>query len=94
MGKSTLKIRVLVGVFAVVYVTIVLVVWTVQTRAAADRLDDLMGPSVACAVDTVDWAIEPEVLHVARVLVDRWKSADAAFRLSQTGSCGDRFLLR
>ena len=68
------------GVLAAVYVAIVLTVWTVQTREAADRLDGLMGPSVSCAVDTVDWAIEPEVLHVARVLADRWKSADAAAR--------------
>ena len=80
MRKSTLKIRVLAGVLAVVYAAIVLIVWTVQTRAAADRLDGMMGPSVSCAVDTVDWAIEPEVLHVARVLVDRWKSADVAAR--------------
>ena len=80
MGKSSLKIRVLAGGLAVLYVAIVLIAWIVQTRAAAGRLDGLMGPSVACAVDTVDWAIEPEVLHVARVLVDRWKSADAAAR--------------
>ena len=80
MGKSTLKIRVLAGVLAAVYVVIVLSVWFVQTRAAADRLDGLMEPSVACAIDTVDWAIEPEVLHVARVLANRWKSADAAAR--------------
>ena len=80
MRKSTRKVRILAGVLAVLYVAIVLNVWFVQTRAAADRLDGLMGPSVACAIDTVDWAIEPEVLHVARVLVDRWKSADAAAR--------------
>ena len=80
MGKGTLKIRVLAGILAVVYVAVVLTVWFVQTRAAADRLDGLMGPSVSCAVDTVDWAIEPEVLHAARVLVDKWKSADAAAR--------------
>ena len=80
MRKSIRKIRVLAGVLAVAYVAIVLVVWTVQTRAAADRLDGLMEPSVSCAVDTVDWAIEPEVLHAARVLVDKWKSADAAAR--------------
>ena len=78
MRKSALKVRVLAGVLAVVYVAVVLIVWTVQTRAAADRLDSLMEPSVACAIDTVDWAIEPEVLHVARVLADRWKSADVA----------------
>ena len=78
--KSTRKIRVLAGGLAVVYVALVLIVWMVQTRAAADRLDGLMEPSVACAVDTVDWAIEPEVLHVVRVLADRWKSADAAAR--------------
>ena len=80
MRKGTRKIRVLAGVLAVAYVAIVLIVWSVQTRAAADRLDGLMEPSVACAIDTVDWAIEPEVLHTARVLADRWKSADAAAR--------------
>lgn len=80
MRKSTRKVRVLAGVLAVVYAAVVLVVWTVQTRAAADRLDGLMGPSVACAIDTVDWAIEPELLHIARVLADRWKSADVAPR--------------
>ena len=75
-----MKIRVLAGVLAVVYAVIVLVVWIVQTRAAADRLDGLMEPSVSCAVDTVDWAIEPEVLHIARVLAGRWESAEAAAR--------------
>ena len=80
MRKSTRKVRILAGILAVLYVAIVLNVWFVQTRAAANRLDDLMGPSISCAVDTVDWAIEPEVLHVARVLADRWKSADAAAR--------------
>ena len=80
MRKSTRKVRILAAVLAALYVAIVLNVWLVQTRAAADRLDSLMGPSVSCAVDTVDWAIEPEVLHVARVLAGRWKSADVAAR--------------
>ena len=79
MKRLASKQFLLVAVLAAVYVTTLTVVWIVQSQMAASGLDRLMEVSVASAVDSVDYNVEPEALRVARVLVTEWgSSANAA----------------
>lgn len=74
----------LIAVLSVLYVSILAIVWVLQSQAAKNLRDGLMASSAETAIAALDFTLEPEAIRTARLFVSKWGSVTNAMRADIT----------